>query len=357
MAEVDVNVASAPGYIRAWKLRGYQAALSVPEPSGICRVALISHVNFRGFKIAEGLAQNRCVAGLFEFLCDEEVCQFVIASFYGQSGNAPAAAAQAEDVLAACNHSNLPYIVAGDFNLEPNESILGEARATGAVKSLDDASGGAPLPATGPGRKRRIDHGLCHWSVAASSILHFDPHFSDHASVCYEVPLDVPPFHVGPRRRPMNNDTKDVIADRFSQFDCASFREAMAQGNVDSAWCILSDWAEACLTTSDTEAQARSCIWKPQKLARQARNCIQGSAAVRALAKLQRQLAAWTETSDQHVLSKIFRSLPRVRALVPDLPWVQEDRLSVLSDFVSTALPPPGTGSCSCQGPVETIAS
>ncbi|CAE7331212.1 OTUD4 [Symbiodinium sp. KB8] len=213
-SEADVNVASAPGYIRAW-----------------------------------------CAAGLFEFLCDEEVCQFVIASFYGQSGNAPAAAAQAEDVLAACSHSNLPFIVAGDFNLEPNESILGETRATGAVKSLDDASCGAPLPATGPGRKRRIDHGLCHWSVAASAILHFDPHFSDHASVCYEIPLDVPPFHVGPRRRPMNRDTNDVIADRFSQVDCAPFREALAQGNVDNAWCILSDWAEDCLTTNDTEAQ------------------------------------------------------------------------------------------------------
>ena len=338
VAEADVNVASAPGYIRAWKLRGYQAALAVPEPSGLCRVALISRVNFRVFKLAEGLATNRCVAGFFEFLCDNEVCQLVIASFYGQSGNAPAAAAQAEDVLAACSHSHLPYIVAGDFNLEPDESILGEARAMGVVRSLDDASCGAPLPATGPGRKRRIDHGLSHWSVAASAILHFDPHFSDHASVCYDIPLDAPPFHVGPRRRPMNHDSTEVIADRFSQVDCAPFREALAQGNVDNAWCILSDWAEDCLTMNDTEAQARSCIWKPQKLIRPARNCIQGSAAVRALAKLQRQLAVWTETSDQHVLTKIFRSLPRVRALVPDLPWVQEDHLSVLSDFVSVEL-------------------
>ena len=65
VAEADVNVASAPGYIRAWKLRGYQAALSVPEPSGLCRVALISRVNFRVFKLAEGLATNRCVAGFF----------------------------------------------------------------------------------------------------------------------------------------------------------------------------------------------------------------------------------------------------------------------------------------------------
>ena len=38
-------------------------------------------------------------------------------------------------------------------------------------------------------------------------------------------------------------------------------------------------------------------------------------------------------------MTKIFRSLPRVRALVPDVPWVQEDRLSVLSDFVSAELP------------------
>ena len=187
VAEADINVASAPGYIRAWKHRGYQAALSVPEPSGLCRVALISRVNFRVFKIAEGLAQHRCAAGLFEFRSNDEDRQFVIASFYGQSGNAPAAAAQAEDVLAACNHCNLPFIVAGDFNLEPNEAIIGVARATRVIESLDDASGGAPLPATGPARKRRIDYGLCHWSVAASSILHFDPAFSDHASVCYEL--------------------------------------------------------------------------------------------------------------------------------------------------------------------------
>ena len=119
IAEADINVASAPGYIRAWKLRGFQAALSAPDPSGLCRVALISRVNFRVFQISKGFAQHRCAAGLFDLLCDEEVCQFVIASFYGQSGNAPAAAAQADDILAACNHSNLPYIVVGDFNLEP----------------------------------------------------------------------------------------------------------------------------------------------------------------------------------------------------------------------------------------------
>ncbi|CAE7723192.1 OTUD4, partial [Symbiodinium necroappetens] len=254
VAEADITVASAPGYIRAWKLRGYQAALSVPEPSGICRVALISRVNFRDFKIAEGLAQHRCAAGLFEFRSHDKDRQFVIASFYGQSGNAPAAAAQAEDVLAACNHSNLPFIVAGDFNLEPNEAIIGEARATGVIKALDDASGGAPLPATGPARKRRIDYGLCHWSVAASSILHFDPAFSDHASVCYEVPLDVPPFHVGPRRSPINDDSRDIIAERFSQLDCTPFRAALDQGNIDDAWRLLSDWAEACLTSGSSEA-------------------------------------------------------------------------------------------------------
>ena len=161
IAEADINVASAPGYIRAWKIRGFQAALSAPDPSGLCRVALISCVNFRVFQIAKGFAQHRCAAGLFDFHCNEEVCQFVIASFYGQSGNAPAAAAQADDVLAACNHSKLPYIVAGDFNLEPNEAIIGEARAAGAVKSLDDVSWGAPLPATGPAIGRLLPVRFC----------------------------------------------------------------------------------------------------------------------------------------------------------------------------------------------------
>ncbi|CAE7261538.1 unnamed protein product [Symbiodinium sp. KB8] len=327
VAEADVNVASAPGYIRAWKLRGYQAALSVPEPSGLCRVALISRVNFRVFKLAEGLATNRCVAGFFEFLCDKEVCQFVIASFYGQSGNAPAAAAQAEDVLAACSHSHLPYIVAGDFNLEPDESILGEARAMGVVKSLDDASCGAPLPATGPGRKRRIDHALSHWSVAASAILHFDPHFSDHASVCYEIPLDAPPFHVGPRRRPMNHDSTEVIADRFSQVDCAPFREALAQGNVDNAWCILSGWAEDCLTMNDTETQEdHLSVLSDFVSVELPRHQAQEAAAVKVKPSVH-----------HHAIDQVLAKVPAVRSTRLDLQFNAESLRSIAASIADKA--------------------
>ena len=108
---------------------------------------------------------------------------------------------------------------------------------------------------------------------------------------------------------------------------------------MDEAWCILSNWAEECITTSDPDAAFRSSPWKPQKFARKARSCLQGSATVRALAKLQRQLEEWFETGDQHVLNKIFRSLPRVRSFVPELPWAKENDMCTLRDFVNTALP------------------
>ena len=97
--------------------------------------------------------------------------------------------------------------------------------------------------------------------------------------------------------------------------------------------------AETCITLSDPDAAPRSNTWKPQKLARKPRSCLQGSATVTALAKLQRQLEEWFETGDQHVWNKIFRSLPRVRSFVPELPWAKENSMSMLRDFVNTALP------------------
>ncbi|CAE7255812.1 unnamed protein product, partial [Symbiodinium microadriaticum] len=50
------------------------------------------------------------------------------------------------------------------------------------------------------------------------------------------------------------------IAEKFDQFDCAPFRAALSQGDVDEAWCILSNWAEECITTSDPEAQDAAAV-------------------------------------------------------------------------------------------------
>ncbi|CAE7314703.1 OTUD4 [Symbiodinium sp. CCMP2592] len=282
-----------------------------------------------------------CTVAEADINVGEEVAQILIAAFYGQSGNAPAASAQAEDILAICCHSQLPFIVAGDFNLEPTEAIVGEARARGVVNSLDDASNGAPLPATGPGRRRRIDYGLCHWSLAADAITNFEPAFSDHASVCYNIPLDVPAFHVGPRRRVMHEQPTrrlQPVAATFEQIDSTPFQQAIEAHDVDKAWEVMSDWAEACLSSATPGAVPRKSPWMPRRLEHQVHPAVHGSATVKTLAKLQRQIAVVAGTGDPQTAQKVVRSLPRARRLVPDLPWVRDSDFRDLGTFVDNRL-------------------
>ncbi|CAE7357806.1 unnamed protein product, partial [Symbiodinium sp. CCMP2592] len=198
IAEADINVASAPGFLRAWKARGFYAALSVPEDSGLSRVALVSSLPFRPFRLAEG--------------------------------HQAAASAQISDILAACTAGQGPFVVAGDMNLEPAEAVLGEALAAG------DASG-----------KRRIDHGVCHWSLAASAVWHLEPSFSDHLSVVYELPLDTPQFMTMPPRSKVCDASSDDLEQWLGEADFDPFWLALATGDVDKGWQELSNVAENCL--------------------------------------------------------------------------------------------------------------
>ncbi|CAE7249901.1 unnamed protein product [Symbiodinium sp. CCMP2592] len=301
------------------------------------QVCTVAEADINQSSVAEGFASSRCAAGIFDFQNDSEVKQVLIAAIYAQSGNPQAASAQTEDILAICCHSNLPFIVAGDFNLEPHEAIVGEARASGAVNSLDDAAQGAPLPATGPGRKRRIDFGLCHWSIAADAIMHFNPEFSDHASVGYQIPLNVPDFHVGPLRRSPHDQPLEDVAAAFASIDCAPFREALNHGQLDRAWNFLSACAETCLCHDRAEALPRHQSWMPRRMEHQAHPALQGSATVKTLTKLQRQLAVVLETGDPQTAQKVVKSLPRARRFVPDLPWVSSD-FNELASFVDRRL-------------------
>ena len=259
-------------------------------------------------------------------------------SFYGQSGNQPAAVAQATDILAACTASQAPFIVAGDFNLEPTEAVLGEALAVGAIRSLDDAAQGAPLPATGPGRKRRIDHGVCHWSLAASRVDCFDVPFSDHASVAYDVPLDAPAFLSMPKRSPPTDASPEDVQQLFEAADLSAFWSAIETADVDTAWQALSDIAEQCLCTPAADPNPRSHIWTPALACTGSSRRLEGSAAVRALNKLTRRLETIAQRPDEALKRKILNSLPRARSLVPGLPWVSETGLLDLLGPVTSLL-------------------
>ena len=125
--------------------------------------------------------------------------------------------------------------------------MLGEALAAGAIRSLDDAAQGAPLPATGPGRRRRIDPGVCHWSLAANQVDCFEVHFSDHASVAYEVPLDAPDFMTMPKRSQPTDAPPEDVQQLFEAADLSAFWNALGAADVDAGWPALSDIAEQCL--------------------------------------------------------------------------------------------------------------
>ncbi|CAE7831617.1 unnamed protein product [Symbiodinium sp. CCMP2592] len=224
------------------------------------------------------------------------------------------------------------------MNLEPAEALLGEALAAGAIRSLDDAAQGAALPPTGPGRRRRIDHGVCHWSLAASGVWHLEPSFSDHLSVVYELPLDTPQFMTIPTRSKVCDVSSDDLEQWLGEADFVPFWSALAKGDVDTSWQVLSNVAEQCLCSSRSGDCPRSQPWSPTAAKVNSCNRVEGSASMRVLLKLQRQLLELARKPDPALCRKILKSLPRARAIVPDLPWVLDCNLETLQGPVEELL-------------------
>ena len=123
--KINVNPASAAGFVAGWRAQGYACILGDLDPSHcLHRVALLA-----GCPIAAGYVE---VFGNGSKQC------LLLASFYGQSGDLAATSLIFSDLLLAVQRCGGPFAILGDFNCAVEEAPVAPHLASRALKSLDD---------------------------------------------------------------------------------------------------------------------------------------------------------------------------------------------------------------------------
>ena len=244
-------------------------------------------------------------------MCDK----LVVCTIYGPSGDETSAGELVTEIVHALSLLCAKWIILGDFNLVQDEWPLGALLSSGAAHSMDEPFG----PTCG----RRIDYGLCSSWVHATAIDHC-PGVGDHLAVRYHLDLKTDFLAgFGPRRahvpRPQN-----VVAECFGrQWSPESFDHAIQDGNVDSAWTLLSSAAELSLFEDGHSGLSRAHAWKPRKRCLRPKRAPLGvSSKVVLLQTLRRRILQLSKTPDEHRLrEKIAHD---VNALLVSFPALNE---------------------------------
>ena len=332
LSEVDVLPSAGPGYLNQWKQLGWHACLSEVEPRG-SRVALVSAVPFRPISLCKGEGRARCAAGLFDIQGhDGEKETILIVSVYCQSGDEVASSLQAEDILQSSFSARLRYFALGDWNSEQTQNSIGQLIANGIARAADDCADGCVLPCTGPGRRRRIDYGVCHWQLPATSVQHYSCYVSDHLVVQYQCDLQAPRCRTGPGRSPVGEVSDERLDLYFATWNEQPFHEALCHCDVDTAWAFLCNHAEStlCDTVADN-AIPRSVQWQPsapKPFQRPGKGQV-GSEVVCLLRNLLNKLQVLRHRPwDLQLAQRVLRSLPKLRTLGAVLPVMSSLYLS-----------------------------
>ena len=340
LSEVDVLPSAGPGYLKQWKQLGWHACLSEAEPRG-SRVALVSAIPFRPVSLCKGEGRTRCAAGLFDVQGpDGENETILIVATYCQSGDEVASSLQAEDILQSSFGARLRYFALGDWNCEQTRNSIGQLIVNGVTRAADDCADGRVLPCTGPGRKRRIDYGVCHWQLPATSVKHYSCHVSDHLVVQYQCDLQAPRCRTGPRRLQVGEVSDESLALYFATWHEQPFHDALCHCDVDAAWAFLCNHAENALCESvDDSAIPRCAQWQPsapRPSQRPGKGQV-GSEVVSLLRTLLNKLQVLRHRPwDLQLAQRVLRSLPKLRTLGAALPFVDRgDEFSLIESASS----------------------
>ena len=340
LPEADIPVLSAPGFLNSWKHRQMQACLSEVE-GAVHKVALCSSIPFSPCVLNVETAASRYAAGTFEVQGpNHEVETVLVVAVYLQVRNEAVAQTQAAEIVCAAESAGLRYVLIGDFNLEQHQAFLGHAIQSGGTHACDSCEGMGNLPMTGPGRKRRIDFALSHWRFPAVSVQHRECHFSDHLVVRYDFLPSAPQARTGPKRRKMADRTAEQIEELFHACSTQPIAHAIANAQIDEAWCLLSDVAELCLCEADTNPVSRSADWSPSPptVNQKGRKAL-CSPSVACLRKLYGRLCHLKNRFwDQALIAKIMTSLAGIRRLVPELPVLSHESLHYAAPEVKQLL-------------------
>ena len=162
LQEINVNPASATGFVSNWRAKGYLCILGGLDPScALHRVALLARCPIQHVQLQVTVCQSRCAAGFVEIFGPNSKSCILLASFYGQSGDLVATDMLFRDFLQAAQRFGGPFVVMGDFNCTLAEAPVAPHLASGNLRCLDDDLPSC-LPCTNPVDTRRIDFALAH---------------------------------------------------------------------------------------------------------------------------------------------------------------------------------------------------
>ena len=261
LQEVDINTASVATWMDAWRAHGYHASLGVGS-GGLHRTAVLSRAPGQPIRLPSVGDQSRYSAVALEFQFHSGVRKVVVVSVYGFASDCEAAANYAEEVVLAVRGLGMEWLLLGDFNVAVDEAPMARRLATGWAEPLDSAfMTEGPLPGTAGGH-RRLDYGLSAGRLRPVALRHAGG-VGNHTAVSYEFSFTDPSGCSAPARAPLGHAEVSEAA-WAGHWDAPQFRNFLAAKDVDAAWCMLSNAAEAALGGVSRGVVARSAPWSPQ---------------------------------------------------------------------------------------------
>ena len=155
---------------------------------------------------------------------------------------------------------------------------------------------------------------------------------ADHAQVAYEVDLEDPVGHRGPAFRGLSPSKVVTTEEWDAAWNAEGFQAALATGDVDGAWVMLSDAAEDLLTEQGAVGVRRSAPWRPVLRAhpRSRADGAQASLLVVRLRRLQRRVAQLAHRPDDRRLrakaAKLAGDLERQATWLEAMPYFEMER-------------------------------
>lgn len=261
LQEVDINTASVATWMEAWRAHGFHAFLGVGS-GGIHRTAVLSRAPGQPIRLPSVGEKSRYSAVALEFQFGCGVRKVLVVSVYGFASDCEAAASYAEEIILAVRGMGMDWLLFGDFNVTVDEAPMARRLAAGWAEPLDSAFlAEGPLPGTAGG-SRRLDFGLSAGRLSPVSLSHARG-VGNHTAVSYGFSFDDPSGWSAPARASLA-DAEVSEAAWAQHWDEPRFRSLLLEKNVDAAWCMLSNAAEAALGGDCRGMVARSASWSPQ---------------------------------------------------------------------------------------------
>ena len=165
-----------------------------------------------------------------------------------------------EEIVTGVRALGLEWIVLGDHNVAADEGPMARRLAAGLAEQLDwPFMAEGPLPGTAGGQLR-LDYGLSSGQLFPASLSHAGG-IANHMAVSYGGD---PAGCSGPSRASLSTSSVSAAAWNDS-WDEPRFRALLLDRDLDGAWRLLSDAAEAALGGGCQGVVARSSAWSPQR--------------------------------------------------------------------------------------------